>query len=449
MSFWEDEEDTGDVPEFDPAESPIRKNDARRFLHTELMQEFIENYSKAFPGKINEPEELLKKSIGKNFMITEQYVEKIIRHYYKSEIPYETDLEAVDKNNFPSDNELKRFLKRVGYSINWDVIDHYCGSQPSGRDKEELLKKLQNYFKILKRKVFEYYPQLENLPSRGFKELERSLYTINYILWTDLLEQVERFLGINKEYYDKIDRELEQKRKEREQRKKVIKNEGEDWLEKWDKMTDDEKAEQEKIWDEREKLRQIAFEFGNKLVVEMSKTFIDFYPEENLPWEDFLAEADNECWITYRDTYLIIHEIVEHFKISDEPIEENDYSYRDDELQLFYIYKRMKEKNVPGAVETFLECLDEDGKIIVYFEIHREGLGNTMLSNIYEAFPAILNFTSDAMKQIKNKVFGLARFNLKQMYAVRNHILKVGVKYREEWDNRIEEYQRKKFEGLE
>ncbi|NJO91235.1 MAG: hypothetical protein HC831_21415 [Chloroflexia bacterium] len=447
MSFWEDEEDTGDVPEFDPAESPLKTEDYESHLNMVLKRKFIEQYNKEHPGQISDTATLFLKYYTISFIWAEDYVERIIRHYYKSEIPYEDDLEPVDKNSFPSNNELKRFLKRIGYSIDWDAIDRYCNSQPTGENEKKQLKELQNYFKLLKKKVFEYYPQLEKLPSRGFRELERSLYTINYILWTDLQEAVERHLGINKEYYEEADRQLVQKRKEREERKKVIKNEGEDWLAEWEKMTDEEKEEREKLWEEREKLNQKAFDFGNKLVVEMSKTFVGFYPQLDAHYEDFLAKADKECWITYRDTYLIIHKIVEHFKTTDEPIEEGNESWYDDELQLFYIYKRMKEKNVPGAVETFLDCLDEDGKIVVYFEIHREGLGNTLLSNIYEAFPIILNFTSGAMKQIKNKIFGLARFNLKELYSVRDRILKVGTHYAEEWDQKMEEYQRKKFEG--
>jgi hypothetical protein len=76
-------------------------------------------------------------------------------------------------------------------------------------------------------------------------------------------------------------------------------------------------------------------------------------------------------------------------------------------------------------------------------------LGNTLLSNIYEAFPAILNFALDAMMLIKDEIFGLARFNLKELYSVRDRILKVVTKYVEEWDQKMEDYQRKKFEGLE
>lgn len=448
MSLWEDEEENGDVPEFDPADSPVRKNDPTRYLHIELLRKFIETYNKDYHGQIKETEKLLEKSISKNLMITENYVEKIIRHYYKSELPYEDDLEPVNENSFPDNKELKRFLKRNGYFIDWDAIDHYCDSQPDSEKSKEQLKSLQTYFKILKTIVFEYYPQLENLPSRGFRELERSLYTINYILWTDLLEAVERHLGFRKEYYEEMDRQLAQKKKEREQRKKVIKNEGEDWLAEWEKMTEDEKAEREKMWEERERLQQRAFDFANKVVVEMCKTFIGFYPNLDLPWEDFLAKADKECWVTYRDTYTIVYEIVEHYKITDEPYKEMIPSILDDN-PLFDLYKRIREKNVPGAVETFLECLDEDGKSEVYFEMHREGLGNTLLSNIYEAFPVILNFSSDAMILIKDEIFGLARFNLKELYGVRDRILKVGLKYSEDWDRKIEEYQRKKFNGEE
>ena len=449
MSLWEDEEeDTGDVPEFDPAESHLKTEDYESCLHMVLKRKFVEQYNKEHPGQISDIAKLFKKFYSINFIWAEDYVERIIRHYYKSEIPYEDDLEPIDENSFPSNNELKRFLKKSQYTIDWDAIDRYCNSQPTSKNEKEQLKELQSYFKLLKMKVLEYYPQLENLPSRGFKELERSLYTINYILWTDLFEAVERHLGIKKEYYEEIDRQLAQKRKEREERKKVIKNEGEDWLAEWEKMTDEEKAEREKMWEEREKLQQRAFDFANKVVVEMSNTFVDFYPNLDLPWEDFLAKADNECWVTYRDTYMIIHEMVEHYKTTDEPFKEERPSRLDDN-QLFDIYKRMKEKNVPGAVEAFLDSLDENGAIEVYFEIHREGLGKTLLSNIYEAFPVILNFTSEAMKLIKNEIFGLARFNLKELYGVRDRILKVGTQYTEEWDQKVEEYQRKKFEGLE
>lgn len=450
MSLWEDEEDNGDVPEFDPAESPLKTDDYESYLHIVLKRKFVAQYDNDHVGQIDDTNGLFKKYYSINYIWAEEYVESLIRHYYKSEIPYEDDLEPVDTSNFPSDKELKRFLKATGYSIDWDAIDRYCGSQPTGENKEELLKDLQVYLKILKEKVLEHYPQLEKLPSRGFKELERSLYTINYIQWTDLIEAVERFLGINKEYYEKADRELAQKRKEREERRKVIANEGEDWLETWNKMTDEEKEEREKIWEEREKLQQKAFAFASKLVVEMSNTFVDFYPELDLPWEDFLAKANNECWFYYRDAYYEVHEIVEHYKNTDEPFEEKyPYSSRLDDSQLFDIYKRMREKNVPGALEAFLDSLDEGGKIEVYFRIHQEGLGNTLLSEMYKAFPSILDFTPDAMNQIKSNVFGTARFNVKQMYEVRDRILKVGTQYAKEWDNRIEEHQRKKFEGLE
>lgn len=451
MSLWE-EEDNGDVPEFDPAESAIKTDHPDKYLHVVLKRKFIEQYDKEHPGQIQDTEELYKLSLGKSYNITEHYVKRIIWHYYKTDLPYEDDLEPVDKHSFPSNKEIRRFLKISWYSIDWDAIDRYCDSQPTGENKEDLVNSLQVYFKILKKKVLEYYPQLENFTARGFKELERSLYTINYILWTDLMEAAERHLGINKEHYEEMDRQSEKKRKEREERKKAKEKEkvGEDWLSKWEKMTDEEKDEQEKKEDEFEKLQERAIVFADKVVVEVSKKFLELSPELNIAYDDFLAKAIHICWRTYYEVFYSIHKKVEHYKTTDELFKEKyTYPSRLDESPFFDVYKRMKEKNVPGALETFIECLDEEGKDEVYFEIYREEIGNLLLSNIYETFPAILNFTSEAMKQIKNYAFWIARHSVPDFYDVCDRILKVDTKAIEDWDKRIEEHQRKKFEGLE
>ena len=451
MSHWEDEEeDYGDVPRFDPAESAIKTDHPDKYLHTVLKRKFIEQYVNEHPGQIKDTEELYKLSIAKNYKVTEYYVERIIRHYYETDLPYEDDLESVDKHRFPSNKEIKRFLKISWYSIDWDAIDRYCGSQPTGESRKELLENLQTYFKLLKKKVLEYYPQIENFTARGFKELERSLYTINYILWTDLMEAVERHLGINKEHYEEMDRQLEKKQKEREERKKALKNKGEDWLSKWEKMTDEEKDEHEKKIEENEKLKERAIVFADKVVEEASRKFLELSPDLNIADDDFLAKAIHYCWRNYYETFYSINERAEHYKTSDELYKEKyTYSARFDEAPFFDVYKRMKEKNVPMAVETFIECLDKEGKEEVYFEIYREELGNLLLSNIYETFPTLLNSTPEAMKQIKNYAFGTSRHIVPELYDVCDRILKIDTKVYDDWDTRIEELQRKKFEGLE
>ena len=442
MSTWEDEND-GDLEEFDPAKSAIDTKNYFNNLDVVYRDEFIELFIKQFP----QYKDIDKKKFYDThvsvavFFVVEDYVQPLIRHYYYSTLPYEDDLEPVGLNAFPSDKEIKRFLKARWGSTDFDLIDKYTGSQPNLDDKEKSLELMLPYFEILKRMVHKYYPQMEHLPSRGFRELERSLYTITYLSWMDLYEAKERVLGINKDYYDKIDKELKQKKEGREKRKaaREKKNTGK----KWNDLTDEEKEAHKKEWEEMEQMEEIEYEFLERLYVKMANRFLELYPELDLPYDDFLAKTKSKCNGSYQSIFFIVCRMLKHFKESDGPYKNDAFQFTSSDYEY---YLRLKNEGEEVA-EAYLNQLDDWDKEWLIFDINWHEMGKAMLSEFYNTFPFMVDLSSAAMLEIKNQVFGAARYNLKEFFGVRNRVLKVESKAMKKWDDKIEQIERKHFEG--
>jgi hypothetical protein len=228
MEDWEDDDDdSGDLEPFDPTKSVVKINSYFDYLDVVCKKKFIDLYCQQFPNvKLDKKEFFKKFPVYGTHLFIETYVEGIIRHYYyHPELPFEDDLMPVDKANFPSNAEIKRFLKEHSYSNDFYSIDRYTNSQPSDNGKDMNIESLLEYFKLLKFLVFQYYPQLSELPARGFRELERSLYTLNYIFWISLHEAKDRMLGINKAFYDELDQKLIERNKKLNERWEKEKNE--------------------------------------------------------------------------------------------------------------------------------------------------------------------------------------------------------------------------------
>ena len=448
MANWEDEdedEDYGDLEPFDPAKSVIPHDNYFLWPDTVCKDRFIELFFRQFPEL-----GLDKKEFSDQFplegicLIVENYVKGIIRHYYDSKLPYEDDLKPVDKTNFPDNAEIKRFLIANGNSIDFYVIDRFTNSQPSDLDKEIQLQSLQEYFKLVKALAFDYYPQLEHLPARGFRELERSLYTINYLYWTSMHEAKDRLLGINKPFYDELDlKRKERDDKRRERWKKQQEAEGESFYEKYEKMTDEEMDEREKEWEESDKLIMKEHAMREQLLFQMSDKFLEIYPELNFPREDFIAKVDSECWITYRDTFYIVHKMLEHYKISNERY--NKDARVPTVFSAYKTYQELLKKGNQQDMDDFLSDLEDWDKGWLEFDIKWNEMAKTMLKVIYDTFPKMIDLPASAMLEVKNEVFGLARFNLKEMFAARDRLLKVSTEIFEKHDKQIEDMRRQKF----
>ena len=175
-------------------------------------------------------------------------------------------------------------------------------------------------------------------------------------------------------------------------------------------MCVDEKIQLDNEIEERIRLEEIEFKFRERLYIKMGKRFLELYPGLDLPYEDFLAKTKTECWRSYQAIFYTVHDMLKHFKKSDEPFKPGSHQFTSPDYEY---YLELKEQNEEAA-EAYLNELDEWESNLHRFDMNWYEMGKTALSEIYETFPEMINLSLAAMLEIKNSVYGMARFNLKQ-----------------------------------
>jgi hypothetical protein len=420
MDFDNDDDDddffdSGQEP-FDPAKSVLSNEGNEDRFHLACVCRYIELYQQQYPAQNIDYEQLKNSYYFNSNIPADWYIERIIRHYYYCNEPFEEDIMPVDENNFPSKEEIKRFLDANNCFIEKAIFDQFLNPQPIDCEKEVQLVQLQQYFKILKAEALRFYPQIEKLPARGFRELERNLYTINYLRWIKLHEFKDRLLGLNKDYFDEIDRKKKEENDDMSSKKniddKILKIIADhcffDIAQKWRELGIDEK---------------LKANMCNRLCEEMTDKYLEIYPQYNLPRLDFLAKVKTECLYEYQNVFSKVHGCIEHYRTSDEPYTKKRIIYR--ESKEYKHYKELVKLNKSKQeIDNYINSLEYSERDYLQFEFDIEAMCKTMLKVIYETFPEIINLSAGAMVEINTRVFSLARFNLKQLNAVCNLVLK-------------------------